>query len=97
MVIITDGVARNIALGRMTLSFRRVAPRNLLGVGATAGLVFQALRYIGSKSPDLERHAGRLRRTLDENTKSDLIKLTPKMPVWMQGVVRSITQEKKNG
>jgi hypothetical protein len=97
VVIITDGVARNIAMGRMTLSFRRVAPRNLLGVGTTAGLVFQALRYIGSKSPDLERHATRLRRMLDENTKSDLVRLTPKMPVWMQGVVRSITREKKNG
>jgi len=97
VVIITDGVARNISLGQMMLSFRRVAPRNLLGAGTTAGLVFQALRYFGSKSPDLEHHAKRLRRTLDENTKSDLVKLAPKMPVWMQGVVRFVTEERENG
>ena len=33
IIILTDGVPRRVALGKLTLVFRRAAPRNLLGAG----------------------------------------------------------------
>src|ERR1017187_400415 len=62
IVIQTDGVPRRVALGKLTLVFRRAAPRNLLGAGRRAGLVIQALRYLKG-SPDLARHLARLSET----------------------------------
>jgi Family of unknown function (DUF6088) len=42
IVILTNGVPRRVSLGKLTLVFRRAAPRNLLGAGQPAGLAIQA-------------------------------------------------------
>ncbi len=70
IIILTDGVPRNVSLGKLTLVFRRAAPRNLLGVGHRAGLVIQALRYLKG-SADMPKHLGKLRKTLDADTKGE--------------------------
>ena len=90
IVIFTNGVPRKISLGKLTLDFRRAAPRNLIGAGTTAGLVFQALRYLGENhvTPEI---VSRLRRDLDPATKKDLAKLTPQMAAWLRPVVQQIT------
>ena len=62
IIILTDGVARRVALGKLTLVFRRAAPRNLLGAGQRAGLVIQALRHLHT-SPEMSRHVTRRSRT----------------------------------
>jgi len=92
IVILTDGLPRRVPLGKLTLTFRRAAPRNLLGAGRRAGLVIQALRYFRG-SPDMVRHAARLKKNLDAKTKSDLASLTPKMPAWMRPLAQEIVQE----
>src|SRR6266513_1045844 len=61
IVILTDGVPRRVALGKLMLVFRRAAPRNLLGAGQRAGLVIQALRYLRS-SPEMARHVAQLKK-----------------------------------
>lgn len=91
IIILTDGVPRNVSLGKLTLIFRRAAPRNLLGVGTRAGLVIQALRYLKG-SPDIAKHIDRLKRDLDASTKKDLASLNSKLVVWMRPLVRQITQ-----
>ncbi len=88
----TDGVPRKVSLGKLTLAFRRAAPRNLLGVGRRAGLVIQALRYLQG-SPDMPRHITRLRRDLDSNTKKDLRSLTPRMPAWVRPLADEIVRK----
>lgn len=93
IIILTDGVPRRVALGKLTLVFRRAAPRNLLGAGRRAGLVIQALRYLKG-SPDMARHAARLQKRLDANTKRDLAALTPKLPAWMRPVALQIVESK---
>jgi predicted transcriptional regulator of viral defense system len=87
--ILTNGVPRKISLGKLTLDFRRAAPRNLLGAGKTSGLVFQALRYLGKDqvSPEI---VARLQRQLDPTTKQDLAKVAPQMPAWLRPVVEQI-------
>ena len=55
MVIHTDGVPRRVSLGKLTLTFRRAAPRNLVGAGRPAGLVIQALRHLRKDGLDEAR------------------------------------------
>ena len=91
IILLTDGGARRVALGKLMLVFRRAAPRNLLGAGRRAGLVIQALRYLRS-SPDMAKHVSRLKKSLDADTKKDLAALTSKMPAWMRPVARQIIE-----
>ena len=91
IVILTNGGPRRVSLGKVTLIFRRAAPRNLLGAGCPAGLVIQALRHLrtGATSPEIIR---RLRRQLDKDTKADLSSLATKLPAWMRPLVEQITK-----
>ena len=92
IIILTDGVPRRVSLGKLTLVFRRAAPRNLLGAGQRAGLVIQALRYLHT-SPDIPQHVVRLKKTLDTDTKRDLGSLAPKLPVWMRPLAQQIAKQ----
>jgi hypothetical protein len=89
IVILTDGVPRKIPLGKLTLDFRRAAPRHLLGAGKPVGLVIQAIRHLGQNgmTPTV---IARLRRQLDPATKADLLDLAPKLAAWMQPIVKQI-------
>jgi len=91
IIILTDGLPRRVALGKLTLVFRRAAPRNLLGAGRRAGLVIQALRYLRG-SPDMARYVARLKRNLDADTKDDLASLTPRLVAWMRPLAQEINQ-----
>lgn len=92
IIILTDGVPRRVSLGKLTLVFRRAAPRNLLGAGQRAGLVIQALRYLHT-SPDISQHVSRLKKTLDNDTKRDLGSLAPKLSAWMRPLAQQIAQK----
>jgi hypothetical protein len=92
IIIQTDGVPRRVSLGKLTLLFRRVAPRNLFGAGRPAGLVIQAIRHLRN-DPDIPRHIARLKKRLDAKTKSDLKSLMPKTPVWMHPLLQQIVEK----
>lgn len=92
MVILTNGVPRRVALGKLTLVFRRAAPRNLLGAGRPAGLVIQAIRHLRERGLEPVR-LEQLRNRLDAETKSELAALTPRLPAWMRPVVERLTGE----
>lgn len=91
MVILTDGVPRRVQLDKLTLIFRRVAPRNLLAAGRPAGLVIQAIRHLranGLTSTSLARLRGRI----DAPTRRELGRLVPQLPTWMQPIVRDLVR-----
>ena len=91
IVILTNGVPRRVPLGKLTLTFRRAAPRNLLGAGQPAGLVIQAIRHL-RKNALTPAKIDRLRARIDAETKADLRALVPRLAVWMQPVVRQIVE-----
>lgn len=91
VVILTDGVPRKVSLGKLTLVFRRAAPRNMLGAGTRAGLVIQGLRYL-KNSADMSKHVIHLAKHLEADTKEDLAALSSKLVAWMRPLVRDITQ-----
>ena len=90
IVILTDGLPRKVQLEKLTLDFRRTAPRNLLGAGKPAGLIFQALRHLGKTNVSADIIA-RLRPQLKAATKADLDALTPHAPAWMRPHLNQIT------
>lgn len=89
ILILTDGASRKISLGKLTLDFRRTAPRNLLGASTKAGMVIQAIRHLRATgvTPSI---VARLRRQLDPATKADLADHAPKLAAWMQPIVQQI-------
>jgi len=91
IVILTDGVPRKIRLEKLMIEFRRAAPRYLLGGGGPAGLVFQALRYLGPKgiTPEITT---RLRRQLTPQDKADLDSIAMSTPAWMRPILREISE-----
>jgi hypothetical protein len=91
IIILTDGVPRRVELGKLTLVFRRAAPRNLLGAGRRVGLVIQALRYLKG-SPDMARHVALLKKNLDADTKKDLRMLAPNLAAWLGPVAQQIAE-----
>lgn len=91
VIILTDGVPRRVALGKLTLAFRRAAPRNLLGAGTRAGLVVQAIRYLKG-GPDMPKHVAKLKKDLGADTKKNLAALTSKLPAWMRPFIQRITE-----
>jgi len=95
IMVLTDGTPRRVALGKLTLIFRQVAPRSLLGAGRPAGLVIQALRHL-RKTGLAPSDATRLRQRLDEATKTDLAALAPSLPAWMQSIVGDIIRPTEN-
>lgn len=93
-VILTDGVPRKVLLGKMTLEFRRAAPRYLLGAGRPSGLVFQALRHLGPENVT-DSHIRHLRDKLEPATKRDLARMASDFPQWMQPLVARIATPAK--
>lgn len=47
IVYLTDGSARTIKIGKRTIKFKKVSPKNLAAIGPISSLVIQALKIIG--------------------------------------------------
>jgi hypothetical protein len=94
IVILTDGVPRKVRLDNLTIEFRRAAPRYLLGAGRPAGLLFQALRYLGSTgiTPEI---VNRLQSQLTPQDKADLDSIAMNTPAWMRPILREIAKPSK--
>lgn len=90
ILVLTDVAPRKVHLQKLVLDFRRASPRNLLGAGTAAGLVFQALRHLGKDHVNAEVLA-RLKGNLDAATRNDLIKITPLSPAWMRPILSQLT------
>jgi hypothetical protein len=88
IIILTNGVPKKVSLGKLTLDFRRTAPRNLLGAGRPAGMVIQAVRHLrGNLTP---KAVDRLRHQLDLAAKEELRDLNPKLPEWMRPLIHQL-------
>ena len=91
---LTDGVPRRVSLRKLTLTFRRVAPWNLLAAGRPAGLVIQALRHLRAEGLE-EAQLFELQFRLDSSTRAELAQLSPKLAAWMRPLVKKLTLEEK--
>jgi hypothetical protein len=87
IILLTDGTARTVKVGKRTVKFKKTTPRNLAAKGAISSLVIQGLKAIGkgklSKS-DEQKLISQLRK---ENSE-DLLHDIPLAPVWVQQIMK---------
>jgi hypothetical protein len=87
---LTDGTSRRLRIAGQELELRHVGPRQLIAVGTVAGLVYQALRFVGEESLDSVA-IQTLSDRLSPAEKAYLASKAQHFPVWMLPIVREVT------
>src|SRR5271169_4617960 len=84
-VFLTDGTARTLKIGPMTIQFRRTTARNMAAAGRLSGLLIQALRELGKDhvTPKRRQH---LKQTLPAEQRHELLKDLSLAPAWMHPI-----------
>jgi hypothetical protein len=92
-VFLTDGPARMVKIGPMTIQLRRTTARNMAAAGRLSGLLIQALRELGEEhvTPARREH---LKRTLPAEKRRELLKDLTLAPAWMHPIFRELAEEK---
>ena len=86
---LTDGTSRTIPVGNRAIDFRRASPRALAGAGGAAGLVLQALRYLG-RDGITDGVVDRIRAALATADRAAVLKHIKNAPTWMHPALRRI-------
>lgn len=89
IILLTDGTARIVKVGKRTIKFKKTTPRNLAVKGTISSLVIQGLKAIGKgklKEPDERKLLTLLRKEKYEDLVHD-IRLAP---VWIQQIIKKV-------
>jgi Family of unknown function (DUF6088) len=91
-VFLTDGPARTVKIGPITIQLRRTTAKNMAAAGRLSGLLIQALRELGEEhiTPERREH---LKRTLPAEKRRELIKDLRLAPAWMHPLFRELAEE----
>ncbi len=92
VVFLTDGPARTVKVGPMTIRLRRTTPKNMAAAGRLGGLLIQALRELGKEHITPVR-LDHLKRTLPAEKRRELLKDLPLAPAWMHPIFRELAGE----
>lgn len=87
LVLLTDGTARTIKVGKRTIKLKKTTPKNLLTKGKISSLVIQALREIGkdnATSSEINRIVSLLKQENKNHLEHDL-KLAPE---WIKEIMK---------
>lgn len=92
IVFLTDGPAKMVKIGPMTIQLRRTTPKNMEAAGRLSGLLIQALREISKEhfTPERREH---LKRTIPLEKRRELLKDLRLAPTWMQPIFRELAEE----
>lgn len=89
IVFLSDGPARKVEVGKMTIELRNVTPKRVAAAGRTSGLVIEALRYLGAgkiSSTQVEK----LGDALSERDRKQLVDDLRLAPAWMLPTLKEI-------
>lgn len=95
IVLLTDGSPREIKVGKRTIKFKKITPKNLLAKGRISRLVIQALKEIGNgkiTAEEEQKILGLLRKEEVNNLKHDITLA----PVWIQKIMKKALTDGKN-
>ena len=87
IVLLTDGTARIVKVGKRTINFKKTTPRNLAVKGAISSLVIQGLKAIG-KGKLSESDEQKLLSLLRKEKYEDLLHDIRLAPVWVQQIMK---------
>ena len=89
VVFLTDGNARIIRLGKLSIRLKKTTPKNMATAGRMSGLVIQALRYIGHEHVN-DRLIAVLKRKLSNEHKEQLMKDIRYAPAWIGDIFKEL-------
>jgi hypothetical protein len=88
-VYLTDSRSRKVKLGKREIVLKQTTPRNMATAGRISGTVIQALRWLGRRHVD-EHIVTKLRRTLSDKDKQQLLKDLRYAPAWVANIMREV-------
>ncbi len=93
-VYLTDGASRKVKIGRQTIKFKKVSPKNLSATGDISKLVIQALKAIGEGKvePHEERQILKLLKNEKQIHLEHDIQLAPE---WIRIIMRKALKDDK--
>jgi hypothetical protein len=87
-VYLTEGTTRTIKIGKQEIVFKKTTPKTMATAGSAAGVVIQAIRYVGQ--PHLNKAMiAKLRKRLGADELASLRKNLKYAPAWVQQVIRT--------
>ncbi len=91
-VFLTDGPARTVKIGAITIQLRRTTAKNMAAAGRLSGLLIQALRELGKDHVTQERRE-HLKRSIPADKRQELMKDLKLAPAWMHPIIRELAGE----
>ena len=86
VVFLTDGAARSIKIGNITITFKKTSPKNLMIKGEISGLIIQSLKTIGQNNTD-EEVLQKLIEQLKNEQKEIIIHDAKLAPAWINKIL----------
>ncbi len=93
VVYLTEGLSRKIRVGKRDIIFKTTTPKNIATAGTFAGLVIQALKYLGKDHVKAATIA-KLKRRLGKEEIASLKKYQRYAPAWIQKVIQNLMGSK---
>ncbi len=94
IVYLTDGAARSIRIGKMTIQLRQTTQRNMATAGRLSGLIIQAFRYLGKEHITPGRIAT-LKKRIPLKERRQLLRDLKLAPVWMHPHFRELAEDEQ--
>jgi hypothetical protein len=92
IVFLTDGIARQVRIGKQQIVLKRTTPRNMATAGRVSGLVIQGLRHLGRQAVH-DQVVNVLRSRLSADDKRQLLRDVRLAPAWVADVMRRVAAE----
>lgn len=87
IIYLTDGSARNIKIGKRTISFKRTSPKNLMTKGEISTLTIQALKEIGKGNVN-DEILRQLKVVLKNETRENILHDAKLAPAWINKILK---------
>lgn len=94
VVYLTDGAARKVKIGKRTITFKRVTPKNVAAIGEISGLAIQALKTIG-KTKVTKDEILKIQDLLKKEKTTHLQHDIRLAPDWIRRIMQPVLNEKK--
>jgi Family of unknown function (DUF6088) len=91
IVYLTDGAARSIRTGKMTIQLRQTTQRNMATAGRLSGLIIQAFRYLGKQHITPGRITT-LKNRIPLKERLQLLRDLKLAPAWMHPHFRELAE-----
>jgi hypothetical protein len=85
----TNGPKRKIHFGKQEILLKPTIPKNMIGAGTKAGLIFHALRQIGKDNITIEM-IEQIKSQIEEKDIKHIKKQIHFAPVWIAKIMRSL-------